>query len=312
MRILLTGASGFVGRHLQPLLQEEGHDVIALGRGIGARSTPVFVDGPQDMADIESWQDWPDGIAAIVHLAALNPLRGDASAGDQASLWRANVDATAAVARRAATEGVRRMIFASTAHVHAPRNDGSIRESDPLAPASLYARSKCEAEAAFWTALAGSHTEGCVLRPAPVYGAGARGGFGKLLALARRPLPLAIRGLGAPRSLVAVDQLCRSIALSLRHPAAAGSTFLVADDGPLTPSEIVGALRDGWGRRALILPAPVRAMAWGAAWSGRGARWKDLKTPFIVDTGHIQTRLGWQPQAGTAERLRQMAAIGLV
>lgn len=310
MRILLTGSGGFVGRHLTPRLREQGHDVVALTRGAAGHG-PGTIQGPADIADIEAWQSWPDGIEAVVHLAALNPVRKDALARDLPALRRANVEATAALARRAGREGVGRMILASTANVHAPR-EGLVREGDPLAPASPYAASKAEAEAAFWGALDGTGTQGCVLRPAPVYGAGARGGFASLLGLARRNLPLPIAGLGAPRSLVAVDHLCAVIALSLEHPAAAGETFLVADNGPLTPADIVRALREGWGRRAMVLPAPVGLIGVAAGWTGRAARWRDLATPFVLDTGHLQQRLGWRPGADTAERLRRMAADGIL
>ncbi|NDV86918.1 NAD-dependent epimerase/dehydratase family protein [Aurantimonas aggregata] len=311
MRILLTGSTGFVGRHLHPWLQERGHDVTALTRSGAASASPGTIRGPVDLADIEAWQHWPDGIEAIVHLGALNPGRGDPMAGDLAAIRRANVEGTAALARRVGREGVGRMIFVSTAHVHAP-HDGPIHESDPLAPASAYATSKAEAEAAFWDALAGTGTQGCVLRPAPVYGTGARGGFGALMELARRRLPLPLDRLGAPRSLLAIDQLCTAITLSLEHPAAAGETFLVADDGPLSPADIVRALREGWGRRAMVLPAPAGLMAKAAGWTGRAARWRDLSTPFVIDTSHLQQRLGWQSGADTAQRLKHMAATGIL
>jgi nucleoside-diphosphate-sugar epimerase len=312
MRILITGSSGFVGRHLHPRLQEDGHEVIALRRGTGSPDGPGTVDGPSDIADIESWKGWPGGVEAVVHLAALNPARGDRNASDLKALRRANGDATAALARRAVNEGVGRIVFASTAHVHAPRGNRSIAETDPLAPVSPYAVSKGEAEAALWKALAGSGTEGCVLRPAPVYGRGARGGIGTLVALARGPAPLPLGGFGAPRSLVAADHLCAAIGACLDHPAAAGETFLVADDGPLTPAGIVAALRQGWKRRPLILPAPARLMAWAAERSGSGERWRQLATPSVIDTGHIRQLLGWRPATSTAETLRGMAAAGLI
>ncbi|MBB4001100.1 NAD-dependent epimerase/dehydratase family protein [Aurantimonas endophytica] len=310
MRILLTGSSGFVGRHLHPWLRARGHDVVALARGAGAPG-PDTIQGPADIADIELWRSWPSDIEAIVHLAALNPGRGDAAANDLPAIRRANVEGTAALARRAGREGVGRVVFVGTAHVHAPR-DGLIRESDPLAPANAYAISKAEAEVVFWHALAGTGTQGCVLRPAPVYGAGARGSFGTLLGLARRKLPLPLDGFGGPRSLVAVDQLCTAIALSLELSAAEGETFLVADDGPLAPADIVRALRGGWGRPAMVLPAPAAMMAIAAGWTGKAARWRELSTPFVIDTGHLQDKLGWEPGANTAERLKHMAATGVL
>ena len=307
MRILVTGTSGFVGRRLVSSLRDAGDTVVPLVRdGVGDGEADVF-RGPAALADLDTWPDWPAALDGVVHLGALNPERGRAGADDLAALRHANVAGTGALVRRAAREGVRRVVFVSSANVHGGPADGRpIRETDPLAPRSAYARSKAEAEEVFRQALAGTDTEGCVLRPAPVFGPGGRGMVMRLAGLAGGPWPLPLEGLGAPRSLVAVDHLAAVIALALRAEGAAGETFLVADPGPLTPAGIVRALREGQRRPARLLPAPTGLLGATARMMGKGAAWRDLTSPFVLDTGHLERQLGWRAPADAAAGLRAM------
>lgn len=303
MRILVTGASGFVGRHLVASLRRDGKPVTMLARGGSTAADPGIFAGPSDLADLDTGSGWPEGIDSVVHLAALNPSRREPASPD--GLRRANVEGTAALARRARREGVRRILFVSTSNVHAP-GAGAVRETDPLGPQSPYARSKAEAEAAFWRELGGGDTQGCVLRPAPVYGAGGRGNVATLVKLARLPVPLPIAGLGGERSLVSIDHLVSAIADCLASDGAAGETFLVADPLPVRPAEIVGALREGWGRRAgtSALPASIRR-AIEHRLGGRGPM-----TDFVLDASRLSDKTGWRNAETTSSQLRRMAAAG--
>ncbi|WP_162244654.1 NAD-dependent epimerase/dehydratase family protein [Aureimonas sp. Leaf454] len=303
MRILVTGASGFVGRHLVASLRGEDKSVMVLSRGGGEGSDATTVVGPADLADIAAGPPWPTGIDAVVHLAAVNPGRGGPVDGD--AMRRANVDGTAALARKAVSEGVRRMIFVSTANVHGA-GPSTVREADDLHPGSAYARSKAEAERAFRRTLEGTGMQGCILRPAPVFGQGGRGNVASLARLARLPVPLPIAGLGGRRSLVSIDTLVEVIGLCLRSDGADGQTFLVADDGPVTPAEIVRALRRGWRRRegVFTLPAGLRSPL-SKALADRGPM-----ADFALDTGHLVRCTGWRPGPGSERRLEDMAAAG--
>ncbi len=302
MHILLTGGGGFVGRHLAPHLVRVGHRVTTLRRGAGNVSDGEW-RGPAKLDEIENWPDWPAGVEAVVHLAAANPRRGEASANNIALLREVNVEGTVALARRSAREGVRRFVFLSSANVHAPRTDGkAITERDPLRPQNPYAASKAEAEAALRSALEGIATEFCILRPAPVFGRGGRGTVAQLARLAATPLPLPLNGLGGPRSLLAVEDLIHAIALALTAPGAAGATLLLAG-GSATPAELVAALRKGNGRRPLLAPAPAALLGGLARLVGKGTAWASLTRPFIVDCSEARGALGWSAPMGLLDRL---------
>ncbi|MCB8839305.1 NAD-dependent epimerase/dehydratase family protein [Aurantimonas sp. VKM B-3413] len=301
MRVLLTGGSGFVGRHLHAELTSSGADVLVLARG-GAPG-PGRIAGPVDLAELTP-RDLPEGLDAIVHLAAANPERGTEEAGDIAFLRRANRDGTAALAAAAAARQVRRLVFLSTANVHAPAAD-PISETAPIAPQNLYAASKAEAEDALWRALEGSDTSACILRPGPVFGPGGRGTLGLLIRLASTPAPLPFAAFTAPRSVLFVDHLVEAIRLALQSEAAAGETALVADPDPLSPAEIIAAVRRGLGRSRRLFAAPPGLLTQLAGLAGRGEALAQLRRPFVLDTGRLQGLLAFRP-ASTARNALEL------
>ena len=299
MRILLTGASGFIGGHLRSTLKRGGHEVIRFVRG-PTQDADAFA-GPTDLAAMADWPFWPTRLDAVIHLAANNPV---ASAGiDQ--LHHDNVLATKALTHRAARERVPLMIFVSTANVHAAGLPTSLAETEHLSPQSPYADSKLQSENAFWSELNQSGTKGCVLRPAPVYGRGGRGNMSKLVKIAKLPVPLPIKGLGARRSIVSVDHLVDAIAKCLVADVA-GQTYLLADDDPLRPDDIVAALRRGWGRSPMLLPTPAGILN---KILGQRPGLQALFQTFVLDTRHAKRDLNWHP-VGAAEKLTQLAKAG--
>ncbi|GGE10083.1 NAD-dependent epimerase [Aureimonas endophytica] len=306
MRVLVSGAGGFVGRHLVPRLRAAGHDVVALRRGAaGGDSVSETFAGPADLAALDDFPAFPEGIEAIIHLGALNPQRGDPRRRDLAALRHANVAGTAALARRARREGVSRMILLGSASVHEAKGTPA-REDDPLRPQSPYAISKAEAESSF---RAGFGPSGTILRPAAVFGPGCNNAVAALARLAATPLPLPLGGLARPRSLVSVDSLADVVALCLASDAALGETFLVADDAPLTPADIVSIIRHGHRKGPRILPAPRALAGLAARLAGRGDTWRRGRLGLVLDTGHVRSVLGWVP-GNARDALRLMVAEG--
>ncbi|WP_245413561.1 NAD-dependent epimerase/dehydratase family protein [Mangrovicella endophytica] len=313
---MVTGASGFIGSHLLPQLVKGGRPVVRLARsGRSAQSSPSMAGtqvavGPSDLARIDGWREWPDRVDALIHLAALNPVRGDSDSQDEARLMQANVEATHALARRAASEGVRRFIFLSSANVHAPKRTGAISEADEPAPQDLYASSKLAAEAAVRDALAGSGTEAVILRPVPVFGRGGRGSIAALIRLAASPAPLPIANLHARRSLLSVEGCVEAIRLAVDAPEAADRVLLLADEPAVALPEIVAVVRATLGRKAHVFPGPFGMARSLAGAFGRGAALRRVLEPFVVDASAARAALRWQPLRPPLESIRLMVESG--
>lgn len=299
MRVLVTGANGFIGKHLLATLRRDGKEALALAR------SPA-VDGYSERANRTVW---PAGGDAVVHLAAAIPRETKLS---EPELLRANVEATHGLAKLAREQGIKRIIFVSTASVHGSGGERPYRESDPLDPPNAYARSKKLAEEAFWDALGPDRALGTVIRPTPVFGEGGHGPVAALVKLARLPAPLPLKGIGGLRSIVSVDSLADIIAMCLNSDTARGDTVFAADDAPLRAEDIVRSLRAGWKRGPLMFRAPGGLLGTAARFAGAGASWDSMTRPFVVDTGHLRQILGWHSPVTSSEKLRQLAAAGKI
>lgn len=253
MRIAITGATGFIGRHLVPHLQDLGHDLTLLAR------EDLALPGAK-LA----------GIDALIHLAAIAHARGTS----RAQYDLVNRDLPLALADAALAAGVRRFVFVSSINA-------------ATRPDTPYGASKAAAERGL---LAKPGIETVVVRPAPVYGVGARGNFALLQRLAASHWPLPFAGTRNRRSVVAVASLADALGFAATRPGLGGSTFTVTDPGPpLTLAEIVTALRAGMGRRPGLFPA-----------------FADFAFPASVMDGSALFTAGWIPELSSDDALRNV------
>ena len=155
MKLLVTGADGFVGRHLVRRLARDGHQVTAACRpgGQPVAWDPGVTEIPLELTDDASVRAAADtGPEGVVHLAAVASNR-EANA-DPGQAWVVNAAGTARLAealgrrRRQAGEGDTRLLLVSSGEVYGRGGVAPRRESDPIAPASPYAASKAGAELA--------------------------------------------------------------------------------------------------------------------------------------------------------------------
>jgi nucleoside-diphosphate-sugar epimerase len=300
-RILVTGATGFVGRAVVAALTAEGEEVHAAVRHAPEPPFPpgVAVARHGDLAEPVDWAPLLAGIDFVVHLA------GIAHAGPgiaEEHYDRVNHRATAALADAARAVGVSRAVFISSIRAQTgPAADHVVSEADEPRPTDPYGRSKLAAE----RAVARSGVPFTILRPVLVYGPGVKGNLRALMRLAALPIPLPFGALTARRSLVSLANLAGAITFVLRHDARAGETYVVADPAPLTLAEIVTALRRGLGRKPglVAVPPAVLRVALGAI--GRGANWEQINGALVADAGKLMAA-GWRADADTAGALAEM------
>jgi nucleoside-diphosphate-sugar epimerase len=307
--ILVTGASGFVGRALCARLAGAG---LAL-RG-AVRTDPS--DAPNlgcpcvRVGDIGPDTDWTQalqGIAVVIHLAARAHVMDDHAADPLAAYRRVNVAGTETLARQAVAANVRRIVFLSSIKVNGEACDApGFNEADPPRPQDAYGISKLEAERRLAAILAASHTDHVILRPPLVYGPGVKGNLARLIRLVDRGVPLPLAAIDNRRSLVGIDNLVAAIDLVTRHPGAANGTFLVSDDEPVSSADLVRAIAGALGRPARLVPVPAALLRLAGRMSGRDAAVARLTSSLVVDSRAIRARLGYRTVRDFADGIRAM------
>lgn len=308
--VLVTGASGFIGRALCAELRARAEAVrpVMHARQPGPPSRAVAADVAY-VGDIGPETDWRPiliGCDSVVHLAAHVHKRRGSEGGSISAFQRVNVEGTEALARAAARSGVRRFVFLSSVKVDGERTvEHPFNERDPIAPVDEYAASKAEAEARLNKIAADTGMEVVILRPPLVYGPGVKANFLSLLKAVDAGLPLPFSSIDNRRSLIYVGNLVSAIAISLSHPAAANRMFLVSDGEDVSTPELVRRLARSLGVRPRLLPFPVSMLRLTGRLSGMHAAVDRLVNSLQIDTTCIRTVLGWQPPfsmtAGLAE-----------
>lgn len=300
-RVLVTGASGFVGRHLVRALVAEGYQVRAASRGTAPPMPGVEPVAIGDLGAAIDWRLLLDGVVHVVHGAGLAHADGDIP---EARYLEVNTQATLDFARAAQAAGVERFVFLSSIRAQSgPVGEHTLSEADAPAPTDAYGRSKLAAE----QGLARLDLDWIALRPVLVYGAGVKANMAALLRLARLPLPLPLGGLTAQRSLLAIENLCGAVAFALSEACPPRRSYIVADPEPLSVAGMLAAMRAGLGRGPGLIAVPP-AMLQLAAWlAGRSSAYERLAGGLVASPAALLSA-GWRPRVETRAALARLAA----
>jgi nucleoside-diphosphate-sugar epimerase len=303
--VLVTGASGFVGRALCAALGLQGHLVRSATRTSPDRpQSPSFA--VRDIGPDTDWSAAVTGCEAVVHLAAhVHVMRRQASdaAGD---FHRVNVEGTDNLARQAARAGVRRFVFLSSAKVNG--EDSAQRafvESDPVMPMDAYGASKAEAEKRLRIISTETGMEVVVVRPPLVYGPGVKANFLSLLRAVDAGVPLPLSSISNLRSLVYVGNLVHALGACLVHPAAANRTFFVSDDHDVSTPQLIREIAAALGKKPLLFPFPPALLRGVGLLTGRAEQIARLTGSLQVDVTSIKAALAWQPPFSLQQGLAQ-------
>jgi nucleoside-diphosphate-sugar epimerase len=301
-RVLVTGASGFIGRPLVAALDGAGYAVRAAVRDRRGRSFPSGVE-VATLPDLAAPIDWSPLVAetdAVVHLAGIAHVGPDIS---DAAYDRVNHLATTDLARASATARVKHFVFMSSIRAQTgAMADQPLSEADIAAPIDAYGRSKLAAEAA----VRASGMPCTILRPVLVYGPGAKGNLASLLRLAALPIPMPFGRLTNRRSMLALDNLIAATRFALEDARAANETFIVSDPDALSVTETISILRAALGRDPALLAVPSGLLSMLLGLIGQRESFERLAGTLIAEPTKLLAA-GWRPPVETKAALGKMA-----
>ncbi|WP_305810638.1 NAD-dependent epimerase/dehydratase family protein [Photobacterium leiognathi] len=264
-KILLTGATGFVGSAIAKQLVGQGYGVISASRIVSKKNT-LLLDLEKDFEITEQLV----GIEYIIHAAARVHCMNDSKEDEQRYI-DTNVTATVNLAKQAIHAGVKRFVFISSIKVNgeSTMDRKPFSSSDIASPEDAYGQSKCKAENALLDLAKASDMEVVIVRPPLVYGPNVKANFASLMNLASKPIWLPFGAVNNKRSFIFVDNLADFVVHVLKHPLAKNKIWCVSDDNDLSLSQLLSLLIKFSHSKAVLVKVPPKLIVCLLTFLGR-------------------------------------------
>jgi nucleoside-diphosphate-sugar epimerase len=328
MRVLVTGADGFIGRALCKTLIQSGHHVrravrtgvsldgagYSRGQGVSASLARDNLGMAETIAvgAIGPETDWTLALAdieAVVHLAARVHVLYDKVRDPLTEFRQVNVFGSARLAETAAAVGVRRLVYVSSIKVNGESTLGQVfTEADVPAPQDAYGQSKLEAEQVLHRISEKTCLELVIVRPPLVYGPGVGANFLRMMNWINRGFPLPFASVHNLRSLIYLGNLVDALISCLMHPRAAGEIFLVSDGEDVSTPELIRRLAQAMGRSPRLVSFPLALLRLAGSLSGNSAELGRLLASLRIDSSRIRRELRWNPPFSMDQGLQETAA----
>ena len=312
-KVILTGATGFVGKALSESLIESGHEVIALVRSISTILRPSI---KQIQFDLNKMNDLNFKLfandAIVIHAAARAHVMHDSSNDPLFGYRKINRDATLELAQIASRGGAKRFIYISSIKVNGEftQDDSVFSPYDVNIPNDPYGLSKYEAEQSLFKLASVTRMEVVVIRPPLVYGIGVKANFSLIMNLVKKQVPLPFGRVENKRSMLALDNLVNFLIFCVdveKTQKAVNQVFLLSDGEVVSTSTLLRRIAKAYGVKSRLLPVPVFIMQIFAKLLGKSDVANRLFGDLQVDSSKASELLGWNPVVTMDEQLRKMA-----
>jgi len=292
IKVLITGATGFIGGHFLPLFKKGYYHLLVATRHQNLEVNSIVIN---EINQDTNWDEALQNIDIVIHLAARAHILKESVSDPEAEFDRVNAQGTINLVRQSIKAGVKHFIFLSSIGAMTTLSDTIINELSPSNPDTPYGKSKLKAEQAIQEICQNSFMTYTILRPTLVYGANNPGNMERLLALTAKNLPLPLASINNSRSLVYVGNLVDAIITCIDHPNAKNQTFIVSDGEDLSTPELIKRLGKAMGKSPLMLPFPSSLLKFGTKLLGKGELGDRLLGSLQVDSSKIRTMLNWKP-----------------
>jgi nucleoside-diphosphate-sugar epimerase len=314
MKILVTGANGFLGKRLSLTLAQKGYSVLGSMRQAHVSEAAGQVVTIDQLGAETDWRQAVVNCNAVIHTAARVHIQNSHNSPADRQLFESiNVDGTLNLAIQAAAYGVKRFIFISTIKVN---GEGTAlghpyRATDVPNPQDPYGVSKLKAEIGLRQIAEQTGMEVVIIRPPLIYGRGVKGNFQTLLRAVNNRIPLPFGSIiSNRRSFVGVDNLINLIAVCLSHPGAANKTFLVSDNEDVSTADLIKRLGKAINRSPVLLPIPLNYLNGLLGLIGKSQAFEKIAGTLQVDMSATYEQLDWQPIITLDQGLALMACEG--
>ncbi|HEM1233953.1 TPA: NAD-dependent epimerase/dehydratase family protein, partial [Legionella pneumophila] len=305
-KILITGATGFIGRSLVPALLSEGHDVrcAVLQLDSTLQAEQIVIN------NLEVHTDWTDAlrnVEIVIHLAARVHIMKEYATSSLDEYCKINSIATKNFVEQAAQNNVKRFIFLSTIKVHGEfsQNNLPFSEDCRTQPEDPYAKSKLYAEQFIQEICQNARMEFVILRPPLVYGPYVKANFLRILQLVDKKWPLPFGSIYNKRTFIYIDNLVSAISAVVSEPSAANQVYLVADDCSWSLTQLVQTLSRKMNTKLFLIPIPVQILIFLFKLCGLKNINTRLFSSLEVSNEKIKSQLGWTPPVSSIDGLEK-------
>ena len=307
-KILVTGASGFIGQSLCKTLSESGKLVLGAVRSFNSNllSNNIKYVKVEDINFQTKWENIIKNIDCVIHCAGIAHIKNKSKNNLLNLYYSINIEGTKRLAEQAVKLGVRRLIFLSSIGVNGLSTRKFFSNSDIPNPTGDYAISKYEAEKVLIEISKNTGLEVVIIRSPLVYGKSNPGNFKRLIKLINLGIPLPLNNIKNKRSFIGIDNLVDLLIHCIDHPKASGKTFLASDDRDLSTTELIKFISSSMEKKVHLFSTPIFLLKFIGLVFNKREEVNKLVSSLRINDSFTKETLNWKPTVSVEEGIRRM------